>query len=113
MSTFERPGAGRIALAAALIAAATGTRAADPDIEAGRRFAEANCSRCHAIGPTGASPLAEAPPFRTFVRKWPLENLEEALAEGIVVGHDAMPEFELSPRQIADLIGYLGTLGRR
>ena len=31
----------------------------------------------------------------------------------MLVGHDAMPEFELSPRQIADLIGYLGTLGRR
>ena len=26
------------------------------------------------------------------------------------VGHEAMPEFELSPRQIADFIGYLKTL---
>lgn len=81
-----------------------------PDIEAGRAAAERNCARCHATGNAGDSALAQAPPFRTFAKKWPLENLEEALAEGIVVGHKAMPEFELSTTEISDLIAYLETL---
>jgi mono/diheme cytochrome c family protein len=82
----------------------------EPNIGAGQRFAQKHCGSCHAIGPTGDSPFKDAPPFRDFAKLWPVENIEEALAEGIVVGHEAMPEFELSPRQIADLIGYLKTL---
>lgn len=82
------------------------------DVNAGRLFAERNCARCHAIGVDGESPFAPAPPFRTFAKKWPLESIEEALAEGIVVGHPAMPEFELTPRQIRDLIGYMETIQR-
>ncbi|NNE84104.1 MAG: cytochrome c [Alphaproteobacteria bacterium] len=80
------------------------------DLQAGRKFAESNCSRCHAIGPTGASPLDPAVPFRTFAERWPLETLEEALAEGIFTGHPAMPEFELTPQQIRNFIGYLKTI---
>ncbi len=81
-------------------------------MESGRQFAEANCSRCHAIGPAGASPLDPAPPFRTFAQRWPLESLEEALAEGIVTGHPEMPEFKLTPQQIGNFIGYLETVQR-
>ena len=81
-----------------------------PDVEAGEQLAAAFCAKCHAIESAGKSPLEAAPPFRTFHRKWPLENIEEALAEGIVVGHQAMPMFELSEDQISDLIGYLHTL---
>ena len=82
------------------------------DINAGRKFAERNCARCHAVGQTGGSPLAAAPPFRTFAERWPLESIEEALAEGIDVGHADMPEFELTPRQIRDFIGFLETIQR-
>ena len=78
-----------------------------PNAEAGRTLASAQCARCHAIETSGESPLAQAPPFRTFAAKWPLENLEESLAEGIVVGHKDMPEFALTPGQIADFIAYL------
>ena len=80
------------------------------DIEAGGAMADRLCGRCHATGATGDSPMLQAPPFRTFARKWPLENLEEALAEGIVVGHKAMPTFEMSPSEISNLIAYLRTL---
>lgn len=83
-----------------------------PDVAAGRAIAEANCARCHAIGESGDSPNPAAPPFRTLKTKWPVENLEEALAEGIVVGHETveMPEFEFDPEQIGDFIAYLKTL---
>lgn len=99
----------RAGAAALCLAAVTGC-AGDVGAEPGRQLAEKLCARCHAIGPTGDSPMKEAPPFRTFPEKWPLEDLEEALAEGIVVGHEAMPEFELTAQQIDDLLGYLATL---
>lgn len=83
-----------------------------PDIEAGRKLAERYCARCHAVGETGTSPFRSAPPFRSFAKSWPLESIEESLAEGITVGHPAMPEFELTPRQIRDFIGYLETIQR-
>jgi mono/diheme cytochrome c family protein len=41
---------------------------------------------------------------------WPLESLDEALAEGITVGHPDMPEFVLEPDEIAALIAYLESL---
>ncbi len=82
-----------------------------PQIERGRTLAQANCARCHAIAPAGDSPLAKAPPFRTLHRRYPVENLAEALAEGIKVAHP-MPQFQLEPGQIEDLIAYLKFLER-
>ena len=86
-------------------AASAGGVTADPG--AGRRIADRLCSRCHAVGPEGASPLAAAPPFRTLGRRWPVDNLAEALAEGIVTGHSEMPKFELSPQEIDDFLAWL------
>jgi mono/diheme cytochrome c family protein len=80
------------------------------EIEAGRDIADRLCSGCHAIGPEGDSPYEQAPPFRTFADMWPVHYLEEALAEGIVVGHPDMPEFVLEPDDIARFIAYLESL---
>ena len=79
-------------------------------IERGRAYARSHCARCHAIDEKSASPLAVAPPFRTLHERYPVESLEEALAEGIVTGHNEMPEFRLEPDQIADFIAFLKTL---
>ena len=87
-------------------------QAQDGRPQAGRALAEANCARCHAIGATGSSALAGAPAFRDLRRRYPVEQLAEALAEGIVTGHPAMPEFRMEARQIADFLAYLNTLGR-
>ena len=73
----------------------------------GRAIAEAKCARCHAIGAKGESPMALAPPFRTLPERYPVEHLAEALAEGIVIGHPAMPEFTLAPADINALLTYL------
>lgn len=78
--------------------------------KAGQAIAEKLCARCHAIDKTGDSPFKEAPPFRTFASKWPLESLEEALAEGIVVGHPDMPEFQFEPGQISAFLAYLESI---
>lgn len=90
-------------------------RLAAPDPEpgsavAGRAFAQKNCSACHAVEATGASPYAPAPPLRTLHEKYDVEGLAEAFAEGILVGHKGpqqMPEFVLTPEEIDDLLAYL------
>jgi cytochrome c len=80
------------------------------DIARGKAYAQTHCARCHAIGMTGESPFKPAPPFRTLHERYPVEKLEEALAEGIVAGHPAMPEFRLDPRQIDEFVAFLKSL---
>ena len=92
-----------------LMLAAPALAASTPE-QRGRAFARAHCARCHAIGPSGESPFKPAPPFRTLHFRYPIETLGEALAEGIVTGHPAMPQFELRTDQIHDLLSYLKTL---
>lgn len=80
----------------------------------GKSILTEKCSRCHQIGPTGRSPLGEAPPFRTLMQKYKPEQLEEALGEGLSSGHPLMPEFIFEPDEISAIIAYLETLrGRR
>jgi mono/diheme cytochrome c family protein len=76
----------------------------------GKAYARVNCARCHAIDRRSESPLKIAPPFRTLHQRYPIDSLEEALAEGIYTGHADMPAFELEPDQIHDLLSYLKTL---
>jgi len=70
------------------------------NVDRGRAFAQAHCARCHAIA------------FRTLHQRYPVETLEESLAEGIVTGHPAMPEFRLEPNEVADFIAFLKSLER-
>jgi cytochrome c len=95
-----------------LLALSPGVHAEDRSgqIEVGRDIADRLCARCHAIGAEDEGPDEQAPPLRAFAGKWPLENLEEALAEGITVGHPDMPEFVLDPDEIASFIAYLESL---
>lgn len=81
-------------------------------LKRGRAIAQQNCGRCHAVGAKGESANPKSPPFRYLARKYPLSNLEEALAEGIVVGHEGpeMPQFRLSAAQIEALLAYLGSI---
>jgi cytochrome c len=102
------------AIVSALIVVAV-ARAEEPDpaVVRGRAFAEQNCGSCHAVGPLGESPNPKAPPFRTLHERYPVENLSEALAEGIRTGHKEMPQFDaLDTEQIDDLIAYLKSLER-
>ena len=99
---------GLVVLATA--AGVTATAAMDPKEQRGLTFAQTNCAMCHAIGRHGSSPLAEAPPFRTLHERYPVEDLEEPLAEGIMTGHPTMPQWQLDPGQISDLIAYMKTL---
>jgi hypothetical protein len=62
--------------------------------------------------PVGRKSVTEAPPFRNLHVRYPVEDLEESLAEGIRTGHPAMPEFALDKHQIRNLISYLKSLER-
>ena len=99
-----------ILAAAAMCAAPAIDSASAEDVSAGRAMAQKLCARCHAIGPIGDSPLTEAPPFRTFSSKYPIDSLAEAFAEGIVVGHPDMPEFKFEPDEIDALLAYLDSI---
>lgn len=79
----------------------------------GRRLAEIHCARCHAIGLDGESRHPMAPPFRTLSRNYPVGALEEAFAEGVLVGHPDMPEFEFEPVQVDAVVSYLQSVQER
>ncbi len=100
---------------AAIICAVVSFPAAAPaqmseDAKAGRDIAQRFCARCHAIDTEGKSPHESAPPFRQIAAKGNIESLEEALGEGIVVGHPDMPQFQFSPGNVGALVAYLKSL---
>jgi cytochrome c len=95
---------------AAFTATAAGAQTLTPSETRGLNFVRANCARCHAIDKASESPLKIAPPFRTLHRRYPVENLQEAFAEGIQTGHTNMPEFRLELDQIRDVIAFFKTL---
>jgi cytochrome c len=97
-------------LAAAVCTLAAACSAEDDSVQRGREIASIHCARCHSIDRSGESPLQAAPPFRVLHQRYPVEYLEESLAEGMVTGHADMPEFRLEPDQIADFIDYLKSL---
>ncbi|CAO4141026.1 Cytochrome c [Methylorubrum thiocyanatum] len=102
----------RAAAALLLCLAAAPAAAWDAGVERGRALARSECARCHAVGRTGASPLRQAPPFRILHERYPVDDLAEALTEGIRTGHPSMPEFRFDPDQAEALIAYLKTLER-
>jgi mono/diheme cytochrome c family protein len=71
------------------------------------------CAPCHAIARTGASPMPDAPAFRTLSRRYKIEALEEALAEGLISGHPEMPEFHFSGEEVGAIVAYLNAIQAR
>lgn len=80
------------------------------EIADGRRIVMTRCAGCHGIGPDSASKHPEAPPLSRLSEEYPVTALEEAFAEGVIVGHPDMPEFKLTPNQIRALLGYLESI---
>ena len=77
---------------------------------AGLQLARTLCATCHAVAPgeIGLHPLA--PTFQDIASRYSVWDLEEALAEGILVGHASMPQFKLKPKDIRDLLTYMDAL---
>jgi cytochrome c len=93
-----------------ILSACTTKTTSDDPMKRGRELAERNCARCHSIGLSGSSPNPAAPAFRSLYKKYPVDALGQAFAEGLKVGHRDMPEFVFEQQQIRDLLAYLRDL---
>lgn len=99
-----------ISIAAGALIGLMQPASADSLIEHGKSLVELNCAGCHAVGKTDKSSHPDAPAFRTLSTRYPVTDLEEALAEGILTGHPDMPEWVASPDQIDAIIAYISSL---
>jgi mono/diheme cytochrome c family protein len=102
----------------AFASAAQACAASGAEASAGRMIAEQYCGGCHATG-KGASPLADAPPFRRlYERSRPGHTIDDMLREGMLspqrprdeapsVVHPRMPVVDLDSEQAAALRRYL------
>jgi cytochrome c len=97
-------------LSLSLVLVCASAFAQSPAAQRGLTFVRTHCAQCHSIDKVNESPIAIAPPFRTLHLKYPIENLQRPLAEGIIANHPTMPQFRLEPDQIRDVIAYLKTL---
>ena len=86
---------------------------AEPENQRGEALVTRHCGSCHAIGRSGDSPLVKAPALRTLGSRYPIEDLEEALSEGIITGHPDMPELEFEAEDIEAIVAYLKVIQNR
>ena len=101
------------AVAILLLAGSVAPGAADepnPLARQGKSLAEAMCGGCHAIGSTGNSPHASAPPFRRFGNVIDLDAFMERLREGLMTGHPDMPAFRFTREDARALVAYVRTV---
>jgi cytochrome c len=103
------------ALATTLAAAAMAQGAGEltPLERRGETLLARLCAGCHAIGRTGVSTHPQAPLFRALSRRYKIEALEEALAEGLTSGHPDMPEFQFSAEEVGAVVAYLNAIQER
>jgi mono/diheme cytochrome c family protein len=76
----------------------------------GRALAERMCAECHAIGKSGQSPHANAPPFHALDRRLNLDTFMERLREGLMVGHPDMPAFRFGREDARSSVLYLRSI---
>ena len=104
-----RPSAASGILAALAVLCSLSPSAAENPRQ-GKRLALTYCARCHAIDKVSPRPLKSGRPCRTLHERYPVEMLQEAVAEGIVTGHPTMPQFSFDADQVGDFIAFLKTL---
>lgn len=76
----------------------------------GQTLLRRDCGGCHAVERRGESPRAGAPAFRDLSRRYDVDSLGEALAEGLMTGHPEMPEFRFRPDEVDAILGYLRSI---
>ena len=81
-----------------------------PVVARGQAFAEATCGGCHAVGRSGHSSAADAPPFMAIVNQEGLT--EETLSTWLRGAHNYPSEmdFYLNDEQVRELVAYMLTL---
>ena len=79
-------------------------------IAEGEDLARTQCGQCHAVGRSDDSPHPITPPFRDLHQDFPISMLVDALATGVVSGHDEMPMFEFTGEEARALLAYIDSL---
>jgi mono/diheme cytochrome c family protein len=79
-------------------------------IAEGEDLAKTQCGQCHAVGLFDESPHPITPPFRDLHQDFPIPMLVDALATGVVSGHDEMPMFEFTREEAGALLAYIDSL---
>jgi mono/diheme cytochrome c family protein len=88
--------------------------ALDPEQRRGKALLDNLCGGCHAVGKTGRSPHADAPPFRTFGEgKLYDSDFGQRLQDGLTTIHPDMPTFRFSRADAEAAVNYLKSTQER
>jgi mono/diheme cytochrome c family protein len=91
-----------------LLALGVPANALDREQQRAKGLLEQACATCHAVGRSGRSPHADAPPFRLLgENKLYDEDFGRRLRDGLSTIHPEMPTFRFSERDAAAVIDYL------
>ena len=107
------PGRQTIVAAAVLLAATTVAATAAPLNrleQRGYNLLKELCSRCHAVGRSGASPHVGAPTFRTIANRYDIDDLVERLRDGFTAPHPDMPTFSFTRQDAEAVRAYLNAI---
>lgn len=113
LSSRGRRAAFAMLLGVVLAPAGACVAAEAPSAQRGGELVKRHCGGCHAVAAKGASRHPAAPPLRELNRRYEPEALGEALAEGILTGHPAMPAFRFEPHDVRAIILYLNEIQDR
>ena len=101
----------RVCLVLMTCAGGEPVNAADREQQRARTMLETMCGRCHAVGRTGQSLHADAPPFRTFgENKLYDSDLAQRLQDGLTSIHRDMPTFKFNRSDASAAINYLKSI---
>jgi cytochrome c len=81
--------------------------AAEAFQQRGKAIAERMCAQCHAIGRTGDSAHAAAPPFRVLQNQIDISQFAQRLRSGLLTGHDDMPMFRFDRESADAIVAYI------
>lgn len=79
----------------------------------GRALLEKMCAQCHAVGRSGESPRAGAPPFSALDTRIDLDAFTSRLREGLASSHPDMPMFRFSREDAKAVVAYLRAIQGR
>lgn len=94
-------------LAGLALAGAVYGPAAAADSENGQKLAEHWCAACHLVSPAQKQASADVPTFADIARRKDARQLALFLTKP----HGQMPDMTLSQPEVADLVGYILSLG--
>jgi mono/diheme cytochrome c family protein len=95
---------------AILAVGATSAHAQRSPEDRGKDLISQHCAMCHAMGGSGTSPDAKAPPLRSLTQRGLLGSLESSLENGSLSGHPQMPAFLFQQQDVSAILRYLRSI---